>query len=95
MTLKKIESNIRELQRNLNGKSGREAMVIRNCITTMEDKRREAKRELHKNKEKSEMDRSNGYTLVELMVTLFMIGLSVGGVILCIFLLSHCNFFSF
>lgn len=45
MTIKKIDSNIKELERRLAGsESDYSAMVIRNCITTMRMKRKEARR---------------------------------------------------
>ena len=51
MTLQKIDSNIKELEGRLKAtEDDYSAMVIRNCITTMEMKRREAKRALRRSK---------------------------------------------
>lgn len=36
-----------------------------------------------------------GYTLIELMLVLLMIVLVAGGLALCIFLIAHCNLFTF
>ncbi len=46
MTLQKIESNIRELETRLKTAEGHSAMVLRNCLTTMNMKRKEVKRDM-------------------------------------------------